>query len=359
MKQGVTATNQAERFGYIDSLRGIAALLVVFQHDFVPLLGGTQDNFWWHYVLDVGKVGVIWFFIISGFVIPFSLKEGEGALRNFAISRFLRLYPAYWLSIAGLLLVASLTSTLMPSMRQILGNLTMFQAALGIRDISPVYWTLFIELVFYLICAVAFAAGLLGKLKFRLMLVVGMMTLAMLMAWVRDVLNMKLPVALPLALSLMFFGSIWRDALVDHSATAKTYAKWILVMYCLAMPLTFYMAYRRDMGFGETWTRYACTYALAITTFLLLTCRYRITSRFWIWTGAISYSVYLFHPVVIRMVIYLLAPFGVPVIAVPFIAVAGTLLLAHLVYNLIEVRCINLGRILRKRTVKPVLLSGA
>ncbi|PTU32911.1 acyltransferase family protein [Stenotrophobium rhamnosiphilum] len=358
MKQNEKIVKESERFFYIDSLRGIAALLVVFQHDFVPLLGGDSDHFFWRYVLDAGKMGVIWFFIISGFVIPYSLKEGEGALRNFAISRFLRLYPAYWLSMGCALLAMSIAGAVMPPTRLILANITMFQTALGIADLSPVYWTLFIELVFYIICASAFAVGLLGKIKFRLTMVIGMMVLAMLMGVARDVFNMRFPVALPLALSLMFFGSIWRDALVDHCAVAKKYATWVLALYCFAMPLTFYMAYRTDMGYGETWTRYACTYAFSIATFIFFTQKFRITGRFWVWTGAISYSVYLFHPLVIRMVAYWLTPFDFPVLLVAVIAVASTLLVAHLVYTLVEKRFINLGRTLQRRPVKPVAVTG-
>jgi peptidoglycan/LPS O-acetylase OafA/YrhL len=71
--------SRPERFGYIDSLRGIAALFVIYLHlaDWFlrnePNLGAFDH---WSFValtdvIDIGKVGVIVFFAISGYVIPF------------------------------------------------------------------------------------------------------------------------------------------------------------------------------------------------------------------------------------------------------------------------------------------------
>ena len=92
------------RIEHLDAMRGIAALLVVVQHG---LERTTQyfDAPW--IVLDavnLGRFGVVLFFLISGFVIPFSFR-GDQPIRNFAISRTFRLLPALWLSVALLLLV--------------------------------------------------------------------------------------------------------------------------------------------------------------------------------------------------------------------------------------------------------------
>ena len=55
-------------------------------------------------LFNAGRFGVALFFLISGFVIPFSFKEPRPLLR-FALSRFFRLYPAYWLSLMLALLI--------------------------------------------------------------------------------------------------------------------------------------------------------------------------------------------------------------------------------------------------------------
>ncbi|TXI10303.1 MAG: acyltransferase [Rhizobium sp.] len=349
MGQNAEAGKESGRFSYIDSLRGIAALLVVFEHYFVPLLGGTAGHFIWYYVFEPGKIGVIWFFIISGFVIPFSLKDRPGALRDFAISRFFRLYPTYWLSIAMLLLAAYLAGVAWPSKRQILANLTMFQTALGVADISSVYWTLFIELVFYIVCAVAFRLGLLKQLGFKFSMLVGMMLVAMVLGGARGLHDVKYPLALPLGLSVMFFGAIWREALIEGSAAARKIIPACLLVYCVTMPVTFYLGYNSDMGYAETWTRYVCSYAFAISTFLLLTGKFHITNRFWVWTGSISYAVYLFHSLVKGTIGYLTYGKGFGGFEISFASLVAMLLVSHLVHVLFEQRFINLGHSLRRR----------
>jgi peptidoglycan/LPS O-acetylase OafA/YrhL len=67
-----------ERLRHIDALRGIAALLVLWRHvadafvDIGPNVGGRWIAQWADMV-DVGRIGVVAFFLISGYVIPFSI----------------------------------------------------------------------------------------------------------------------------------------------------------------------------------------------------------------------------------------------------------------------------------------------
>jgi peptidoglycan/LPS O-acetylase OafA/YrhL len=66
------------RLRRIDALRGIAALLVVWLHVAESYVGlGPIDGRWMYEFarsIDVGRVGVVAFFLISGFVIPFSIR---------------------------------------------------------------------------------------------------------------------------------------------------------------------------------------------------------------------------------------------------------------------------------------------
>ena len=115
MKQIFEPHQPGARLAYIDTQRGIAALLVIWLHAsevFVQLpkapSGGWLFDLAW--AVDTGRIGVVLFFAISGFVIPSSLaaKDGETtthALKVFLIRRFFRLYPAYWVSVlaSGLL----------------------------------------------------------------------------------------------------------------------------------------------------------------------------------------------------------------------------------------------------------------
>lgn len=80
------------RYAYIEALRTVAAILVVWIHAsevFLKPSKGRLDMsaiFDISYYLDFGRIRVVLFFIISGFVIPSSLKRAKvPSFRSFAI----------------------------------------------------------------------------------------------------------------------------------------------------------------------------------------------------------------------------------------------------------------------------------
>ena len=70
------------RIAYIDGLRGIAALAVVARHSSEVIVTArpaddhvaTAAGFLFSETINFGRFGVVLFFMISGFVIPFSFK---------------------------------------------------------------------------------------------------------------------------------------------------------------------------------------------------------------------------------------------------------------------------------------------
>jgi peptidoglycan/LPS O-acetylase OafA/YrhL len=152
-----TPTRDDARLGWLDALRGFAALTVAWFH-LSPQMIGTERHLALFRHLDLGKYGVLLFFLVSGYVIPMSL-ERHGSLRRFWVGRLFRIYPAYLLS-AGLTLalVAAGRTGLPLSLRQetvtgVLGHATMMTDFLGVRGVVRVFWTLSYEMTFYLIVA--------------------------------------------------------------------------------------------------------------------------------------------------------------------------------------------------------------
>src|SRR3954451_22750277 len=157
------------RLAFIDTLRGLAVLAVLFQHVFEVIVQKhpTGAYYWgFHnaigYYFNFGRFGVVLFFFVSGFVIPFSFPNTATPVRDFTISRFFRLYPAYWLSIAIVLLMAPLLQERWFPLSQIAANLTMFQTFINVPNMRIVYWTLAVELIFYIGCIGLFATGFLN-----------------------------------------------------------------------------------------------------------------------------------------------------------------------------------------------------
>ncbi|GAA4575955.1 acyltransferase family protein [Planotetraspora kaengkrachanensis] len=149
------------RLRVLDLLRFCAALAVVLFHYGETRAWGTTHAFpTLSLVTMFGVYGVRLFFIISGFVILMSAwGRRPGA---FVASRIARLYPAYWASviILGALALGGLITDHRPTLTELLGNLTMLQHGLKIRDLEIVYWTLWLELVFYALIACFTAIGI-------------------------------------------------------------------------------------------------------------------------------------------------------------------------------------------------------
>lgn len=151
------------RYAALDGLRFVAAAAVVAFH----YLARTSDV-WPQQVAEssptifrlakFGFYGVDLFFIISGFVILMSAWQKP--LHSFVASRVSRLYPAYWAGVilTGVLLL--ITSHPKVTVGQIVVNLTMLQEAFGVGRVDGVYWTLWVEMRFYLLIGIFLLIGM-------------------------------------------------------------------------------------------------------------------------------------------------------------------------------------------------------
>jgi peptidoglycan/LPS O-acetylase OafA/YrhL len=355
LKPSSTFRSESDRFGYIDSLRGIAALLVIYLHLADHFLH-TEPNLVafdrWSFialteVIDIGKSAVLVFFAISGYVIPFSLmKRTDHAVPRFVISRFFRLYPAYWLSLPAGLAILLITAHQRIDAPLVVANATMLQQFFGIENVLGIYWTLQIELIFYALCVGLFVIGLLQKTRFIFATSVIFMAFALVLAAVRFHSGMKLPVVVPLALAIMFWGMIRRQA-DDGERDAAWADKALLVVFAVVIPLVSFLAYNKDYGYNETWYRYTISYGVAIGFFALCTSRARIDFAATRYLGRISYSVYLFGPVAEQIILLSLLPrLGIGQGAHFYIGITMVLVvaMAAIIYRFVEAPSIAFGR---------------
>jgi len=298
-------------------------------------------------IADIGKVGVIIFFAVSGFVIPCSLlRSGTNNLSRFVISRFFRLYPLYWATI----FIAVVIYGYAASMPQLLANITMFQKFAGFEDIVGVFWTLQIELVFYILCAVLFLFKTLDNEHTLYRSFYFFIAVALLMAFARYVLQRKLPVALPLSLSVMFFGFIWRRYLLNEGAVKqRDIFICLCIFFVVLLPVTL-LAYNSDMGFDERWHHYYATYLFAIIFFIFFTKVFTVRNSVAAYLGKISYSIYLLHGLIGRPLLERLLQYKA---ASPYlmllITALGIIAVSSVTFYLIERPFINLSRRINRR----------
>lgn len=330
-------SNTSSRFSFLDALRGLAALLVVLAHAGYHLSPAFAR--WSAWYLDVGNVGVIVFFGISGFVIPLSL-ESSASLWRFWVRRVCRLYPLYWCAViimlgcaaAGLAARFELGPDLLQT-QQILLNLTLLQGLTGQPALLNQSWTLGYELLFYAVVSLFW----LGRVQQRSVAnAVLAVTLALvLQGIVPRLLHVGLPVDLLSFPALMCAGTVgldWYRGRVTQKAA--------LGVLCITLVML--------VATASTWA-FISARLLGVALFCVaLVWRPAHIWRPLLTLGRISYSIYLLHPFVIGLVPALVNPI---ITAIVWIAV--TIVIALATERWVERPMIDLGRRLTRTRPQP------
>ncbi|MER7731575.1 acyltransferase [Streptomyces erythrochromogenes] len=151
------------RLAALDAVRVLAAFSVLFYHY------AALDSAWGEPAGDVfpgahalavyGWLGVEIFFLVSGFVI--CMSAWGRTVGDFAVSRASRLFPAYWAAVVftSLVLFAWPEVRRVGSFSDVVVNLSMLQAGIGVPHVDDAYWTLFVELKFYVLFAIVVMRG--------------------------------------------------------------------------------------------------------------------------------------------------------------------------------------------------------
>lgn len=163
-------SNSSKGLGEISSivlLRGIASLMVCLFHMVSGSPNYLPENNWLRHIGSYGWTGVEVFFVISGFVIPYSMFVKQYAMGDFWAflkKRIIRIEPPYLVSIV-LVVLLNYISTLSPYYRgapyhpdwsNIAGHVAYLNVFTGGKWLNDVYWSLAIEFQYYILIALTF-----------------------------------------------------------------------------------------------------------------------------------------------------------------------------------------------------------
>jgi peptidoglycan/LPS O-acetylase OafA/YrhL len=348
--RGVTLRG-GSRLGFLDALRGIAVGLVLVQHvgeQLVPAVRELSTS-----AVQLGQMGVIVFFLCSGFIVPASLERGDPAasrgarVRSFWRGRFFRLYPMYWLSLAGALLLDVLGRYSPPP--GVDGpawavNAGMVQGLVGVPDAVSVYWSLAFELIFYLAVSLLFLAGLHRR---SVLLALGASACCLLAALAGPVLGHPAPLGV-FCVATMFTGTVahrWHGGEVRLRTLAGCLAAALAAGTALLSGTLLGHddpALLGTRSFAPMLGAWIGAYAVFCAGLAL---RHRRTPRWLVRLGAVSYAVYLLHPLVLAAV----PPVG-GAVGTAVVWIGLTVVLSEACHRLVERPAIRLGRRLARRS---------
>lgn len=348
----------SRRLTNVDGLRGLAAVLVIIGHwsEFVAAHSpGTLTSEILHDIFlkyfSAGRTGIVAFFCISGFVIPFSFR-GENPKINFLISRFFRLYPAYWVSmICGMLSIYLLSGFRFPYW-DIAANITMLPALLKAIPIIGVYWTLHIEIFFYASCFLIFWAGYIHSAKANFILMVVWLCLGLLGGGYRFFHpESSLPIGIPTYLAAMHFGTLARIKILEENEPSSNLLKAALLLLLTAVITSNTAGYIASHTEIVGWVAANTGYVAGIILFLLCIWKNFFAGKIMAYVGLISYSLYLFHTPSIQIFEYFWPKFSSWQLAAcvgTFFVFSASFLIASLVQKFVEKPMIGVARKLER-----------
>jgi peptidoglycan/LPS O-acetylase OafA/YrhL len=273
-----------QRLAAVDALRGLACLAVVLFHYVAHIqrysmeFNGIQWNF------EYGRYGVQLFFVISGFFV-FQTIEKCKAAKEFLFLRFSRIYPVYWAVLILIFVVDFLNIGSKVWLSGYFVNATMLQAYVGFPDIDLVFWTLAVELAFYILMALLMATKALNH-----PIAVSLLWLAL--ANTLPFLKNYAPVqydSIKIWIQILLYGPFFIAGMMFHYLRSATGQKFRVAMGVIFLCVATEIA-NNGLFMGGVAVVVFLIMGLAIAGKLQF-----LVSPVTLWLGSISYPLYLVH----------------------------------------------------------------
>lgn len=354
----------------LDGLRAVAVLMVVIHHAwlFIPGIDRLVPDYGSRgYPMYYGRTGVQLFFVLSGFLLflpyarwMFSLQS-RPSTRLFYKRRILRVGPAYWVALTIMFLLTPLTLGSVGNYVIHLAFLSNF-AASSIMGFNPVFWTMSVEVQFYLILpllgwilasiarrwspliavAVLLAGSSLVSLTSDLLAHPGTFNYPYISTGVIGIFTMFFYLAVFSAGMLCAVLYVYLRQVAGVAASSARKLTWSgLIVFTLGLAGTLYLITpKRHVHFDSQLIGYTYAAILFGVLFGPSLTRRPFEWRWMRFTGLISYSIYLWHvPVMQAMTPLLLPHSGVYAMFAERIVLGGivlTFIVAYMSYQLVE-----------------------
>lgn len=274
----------------LNNLRAVAAIMVCLYHSAFLLSKNFPQA---TAMLDIGQEGVYVFFVISGMVMPWSLEKIRYRLSDFFAfmgKRIVRLHPPMVLS-ACLVAFSSwgfLSSGAHNPWKLLAASATLSAPLLNVPWVNDVYWTLFVEMQYYIYIALAFPLLNSNSRIIRSATVASLLALSFIsLLWQGHAVKLTLAFHLPIFLMGFYLYLIYKRKINEMEF-------WLGLIACSSV-----CAYMTGVLHG---VGFRITLVAAATSIII-----KSTSNGMTWLskiGEVSYSLYLIHWPIISSVVY-------------------------------------------------------
>jgi peptidoglycan/LPS O-acetylase OafA/YrhL len=362
-----------KRIPQIDGLRALAILLVISFHYINNQLTGASSKIakFFYFITSFGWAGVDLFFVLSGFLIGTILitnRQKDNYFSTFYIRRFVRIIPNYYLLIVVFIIISQIS--IFSTDYFVAGNKTiptwsyffmvhnLYMAALHNMGNSAmsVTWSIGIEEQFYLI--IPFIIYYL-KPKLLPFLLVCFIILANIFRFFHPVLptehfSIAAYVLLPCRMDAISFGVLIAWINCNYNLTDlvnKYFFKIIALMLSIVILCGLLVFLYKDIGIIRN-SLFALFFACAIVVGLAKPQSLYgnfLGNKLLNWIGKISYSLYLFHYLILGVCIVIgekifLQPTSIERILISIVALAFSFTFSWLVYKYLETPFVKLGK---------------
>ncbi len=363
------------RIVFANQLRGIASLCVVLSHlgGVFILMGPTVG--WiisapevhvghpfilhltvWRW-LNFGPLGVAIFFLISGFVIPLSLRSQDR--QGFLVARAFRIFPTLWVALLAEWLVVFAQSRIYGRPMAFtplvyLCNATLLDTMIGNGYVDLVNWTLAIEVKFYVVMAILRPWVLRG----RVLPLIGLAFLAVAGAAAQQHRMIHVPAQFSdelMCIGFMLIGTVFHYRMAGLIGPAKSVGTG-------AVLLGLFVACWRVGPIQEQFPTVMANYLYALAIFgAAYLARDRFRARRWLdFLADISFPLYLIHSVLgYSVMTFVIRDLGFPYAAALAVTLVAMISFAWLLHEGVERPSLVTGkRLARQLSARLEVLPG-
>jgi peptidoglycan/LPS O-acetylase OafA/YrhL len=352
---------------FAEQLRAIAVIFVVFAHYcgifwydpnmptyinalpysinqptpfFISFFNSTNIPY-----INWGPLGVDIFFLISGFVIPISLSKYSRG--SFAIRRFFRLYPTYFISFLFVILMLIISSKYFNNPFSIPYKDVLLHSIIGLREITNVnsidlvVWTLEVELKFYIL-TVIFLPLFRDKSIFLFLIPI---ILAIILILLSILISYHSNVFIPII--YMFIGTSFYMHFTN-SITSKQLISLIVILFTVFSMVYIVIGHNIYNSIYLSQIIFNGIYALIIvsTSYILRTkFKYNKLLGF---IANISYPFYIIHSISGYIIMVILLDNGVSSLYIIPITLIILILVAYIIHKYIEMPSQKFGKNIAK-----------